>query len=647
VHIWPSEEPHRQHSWKQIEYSLKSRVGQVSGRAYLGLRNRDWLQADAQSVAPVLVVPFHRIGNENALAAVNPIHLDAYLAARRSAAFHGRLTSYPLSFDWALRNCGDILRPLLRPLALLLASTFCAAGADLVGSQACAACHAAIYKSFVRTPMSQSSGRVGTDEPKERFDRTAFRDSSGVFAYRVGQEAGKYFFEFRQQRTREPIQGRRQLEYFVGSGAAARSYLLNVDGFLYEAPVAYYSKPASWNSAPGYAEFDYPYLTRPILPGCLECHASVIQKIPGTQNAYDSPPFQEGGVACERCHGPGSDHISTGKPMVNPAKLAGAERDSICAQCHLSGEIRVPKPGKDEGSFRPGELLGDSLAVFVRAGAPSALRVTSHVENLAQSACKRASGEKLWCGTCHDPHSVPSANEKATYFRNKCLSCHQTSNCRAARSERRANGDNCTACHMPGNPPSDVDHVVFTDHSIRRRPARPTGPSGSPRADADLVLFEGGQASTRDLGLAYAMVGLRENNAAYIERAFGLLQKAAAQGPADAPALAYLAQFYRDRKDDAHALPLYEQAVRMDPDQSVAIAALGAYQMQFGQVDRAIELWNRALAINPALLLARTNLAAALLRSGRPEQARATLQKALEFNPSFQPAKDLLNRIAK
>jgi len=489
--------------------------------------------------------------------------------------------------------------------------------------------------------MAHSSGRAGTGEPKESFDRNEFRDSHGAFRYHVVQEGGTYFFDFRQQGTKEPIQGRRQLEYFVGSGAAARSYLMRVDGFLYEAPVAYYSNSASWNSAPGYAGFDYPYLTRPILPGCLQCHASAIQPIHGTQNAYDSPPFREGGVACERCHGPGSDHISAGKPMVNPARLRAAERDSICEQCHLSGEIRVPKPGKDEGAFNPGERLGNFLTVFVRAGTPSSMRVTSHVENLAQSACKKASGEKLWCGTCHDPHSVPDENEKAAYFRNKCLSCHQASDCRGARATREANGDSCTACHMPRNPPSDVEHVVFTDHSIRRRPATT---AGSPPADTTLVPFEG-EAGTRDLGLAYAMVGRREENATHIERALHLLEETAAHGTADAQALAYLAEFYRDRKDDARALPLYQQAWRMDPTQAAVAAALGAYRMQYGHVDEAIDFWNRALAINPTMLLVRANLAAALLRTGRAGQAQSTLRKALEFNPSFQPAKDLLRGI--
>ena len=492
--------------------------------------------------------------------------------------------------------------------------------------------------------MANGSGRVGTGAQRELFDRAEFRDSGGAFTYRVGREAGRYFFDFQQQGTKQPVEGRRQLEYFVGSGAAARSYLLSYEGFLYEAPVAYYGNSASWKASPGHAAIDYPYLTRPISPGCLVSHASGIQQIPGTQNAYASHPIHEAGVSCELFHGPGSDHIAAGKPMVNPAKLATAERDSICEQCHLSGEIRVAKSGKDDLAFRPGDRLADDLTVFVRSGSPSLLTVTSHAEDLAQSACRRASGEKLWCGTCHDPHSVPAANEKAAFFRGKCLSCHQTSDCRAPQPTRRANGDNCVTCHMPRNPPSDIEHVVFTDHAIQKR-ARP--PGGSLPSDAALVPFGGGTASTRDLGLAYAMVGKREHNSIYIERAFRLLQQTVASGRADAPVLAYLAEFYRDRKDDSHALPLYEEAWRLDANQSAVAAAIGAYEMQRGDTEQAIRFWNKALAISPALVLVRINLANALMRTGRTEEAQATLRQALEFQPSFQEARDLLNRLTK
>jgi hypothetical protein len=531
--------------------------------------------------------------------------------------------------------------------ALLLAIAISADGAESVGSQVCASCHAAIYRSFMRTPMAQSSGLVGTQGSKEQFDRAEFRDSSGAFAYTVGQDAKGYYFNFRQQgkpTTPKPIEGRRALDYFVGSGAAARSYITNVDGFLYEAPVSYYSRSASWDSAPGIAQLDYPYLTRPILQGCLQCHASGIRRIAGTQNAYASPPFSEGGLACERCHGPGSEHIASGKPMVNPAKLVPAARDSICEQCHLSGEIRVPKMGKDEPVLNPGDRLTDSLTVFVRSGSEAQLRVTSHAENLAQSVCKRMSGEKLWCGSCHDPHSVPSPAEKATYFRGKCLTCHQTSSCKAAQSLRQTNGDNCVACHMPRNPTSDVDHVVFTDHAI---PRRPLPPSALPSPIADLVPFGGGEASARDLGLAYVMVALREGNAVYRERAFRLLQAAVAQGIRDPQTLLYLAQLYRDRSDDAHARPLYEEVWRKDREQYAAGAALGAYQMQAGNLEEAVRLWRQTLAISPALVLVRQNLAVALWRTGHADEAQATLRQALEFNPTFQPAKDLLNQIVK
>jgi predicted CXXCH cytochrome family protein len=330
--------------------------------------------------------------------------------------------------------------------------------------------------------------------------------------------------------------------------------------------------------------------------------------------------------------------------MQNPAKLAPAARDSICAQCHLSGEVRVSRPGKESRTLTAGGLLADDLTVFVRAGSPSDLRVTSHVENLAQSACKRASGDKLWCGTCHDPHTTPEPREKAAYFRGKCLSCHQTQDCHAAADIRRANGDSCAACHMPRGPTSDIQHVVFTDHSIR---SKPSGSGAAPASDSELVPYPSFTATTRDLALAYAVVALRDHNTADRERAFLLLKQAAEQGTADPQALAYLAEFYRDAKDNAHALPIYQQVWLMDKSQYAVAAALGAYQMQSGNLSAAIQLWREALALNPAMTLVRVNLAQALLRTGNLSEAKVTLEKALQLNPASPEARDLLSQISR
>src|SRR5262249_46980908 len=150
------------------------------------------------------------------------------------------------------------------------------------------------------------------------------------------------------------------------------------------------------------------------------------------------------------------------------------------------GEVRVAKPGKDGKGMIPGGLLADDLTVFVRAGFSSELRVTSHVENLDQSACKRASGDKLWCGTCHDPHTVPEPAQKAADFRGKCLSGHKSKDSKAAREASQANGDACTMCHMPRGAASDIKHVVFPDHSIRRKPA---GSGAPPSPDSALVPY--------------------------------------------------------------------------------------------------------------------------------------------------------------
>jgi len=549
---------------------------------------------------------------------------------------------YCWHFRWMGSRAAISLRAMLRRFALILLAmcgAFAAEGADFVGNKACAPCHAAIYRAYLRTPMAQSSGKVGTEDPKESFDNAEFRDSGGAFSYRVSLD---YRFEFTQQGARQPIAGVRSLAYFVGSGAAARTFLIDEGGFLFESPVTYYRESASWKASPGFEGVDYPYLTRPVVPGCLQCHASGMQPRALTLNGYATPPFLENGVSCERCHGPGSDHVAKGARMLNPAKLASAARDSVCAQCHLSGEVRVAKPGKEGRALNAGALLADDLTVFVRAGSPAELRVTSHVENLAQSACKRASGDKMWCGTCHDPHTMPEPGAKAAYFRGKCLSCHQVQDCHAAQAARSANGDNCVECHMPRGQTSDIQHVVFTDHSIRRKPF---GSGVAPASDSELVPYPSYTATTRDLALAYAVVALRDHNTADRERAFPLLKQAAPQGTADSVALAYLAEFYRDAKDDAHALPIYEQVWRVDKSQYAVAAALGAYRMQRGNFSEAIRFWREALALNPAMVLVRVNLAQALLRTGNAPAARAELELALRFNPASTEARDLLSQV--
>ena len=415
-----------------------------------------------------------------------------------------------------------------RMVALIACSPFTAAmGApDGAATRECAPCHRAIYEGYSQTPMAQSSGRVGSGLIRESFDNAIFDHAPSGFRYRVVRNDGHYFVEF--GKPDGTLRGSKALPYYVGSGATARSYLLEADGFLFCAPVAGATARAkSGILRPSTKPTPIRISRASVAPGCLTCHASFLTLARGTQNRYGTPPFGQDvdsmrtmpwsrrSAHPENAGFCGGAAIPGGA-IVNPAKLAPDLRDSVCAQCHLAGEVRVMRPGHDWQSFQAGQRLSDSMTVFVRANASAGMKVTSHVENLAQSGCKRGSGDRLWCGTCHDPHTVPKASERVAWFRQKCLTCHDTAACKETKAIRAARHDDCTSCHMPKSQVADAQHVVYTDHSIPRRPRGSVAPTAPP---ADLVVFGGARAQPRDAALAYGILASRTQTAADRARA--------------------------------------------------------------------------------------------------------------------------------
>ena len=544
--------------------------------------------------------------------------------------------------------CAGIARDSMRWI-MLLGLAVAAAAQTGMGSAVCGTCHAAIYQSYRTTPMARSARKLPSGGAPERFDHASFSHHSSGFEYRVSLKNSQYTMEFTKAGG---ASGVKTLAYAIGSGTRAFSYLLEEDGFLYEAPVAYYAASNSWGLEPGYDGYSYPYLTRPIAPGCLACHASSVQAMPLTLNRYGSPAFLEGGVSCERCHGNGAKHVAQmrsgsaaqGSQILNPAKLAPPRRDSICEQCHLTGEVRVMRAGADWQTYQPGGLLSESLAAFVRSKASAGMRVTGHVENLALSACKRKSGDRLWCGSCHDPHVEPALAQASSIFRRRCLTCHADKPCTEKQAARNRVHDDCIGCHMPKSRATDAQHVVLTDHSIPRRPHR----EGAIRANADeseLEPFSGAPAPARELALAYAIAAVGKPAGPDRSRALSLLERVVQERPNDVEVLLYLAEIYRNDGKNDRARPLYERAIRLDPGQVTASVGLGGILMEGGDYAQAIRLWNDALAKNAGLELVRLNLSVALLRVGDRAAAEANLRKALDLNPAFRPALDLLQKL--
>ena len=525
-------------------------------------------------------------------------------------------------------------------------------GPGYVGSSACAACHAQIYERYLATPMGRSSGRAGSGSFQEEMSASEFSHTLSGVRYEVSKQPEGFTLAYNQKQPAgaPEIRGTQQLKYFIGSGNVGRSYLFSMMGFLFQAPVSYYARSRKWDMAPGYQQQSELFLMRPVEAECLECHASGVQPIPGTQNGYRDVPFLEGRISCERCHGPGRSHIAghtsgqsvSPQEIVNPAKLEARPRDSVCAQCHLLGESRIIKAGRSLSLFAPGERLSDYAASFVwNSKNVAGLKATSHYEKLWQSRCKQSSGDRLWCGTCHAVHSPPIPQESGEFFRQKCLSCHQSRDGRGPAKLRETRGDQCTSCHMPKAQSLEAEHSVFTDHSIPRV-VRGQRVVTEADAESELVSFWGDKAEPRELGLAYAQLGVRLQDKKRVVRAVELLKAAEAQAQADGSVLLQLGYASDQLGNSEEAISYYQRARQQDPSQTVASVNLGNHLAMKGQTREAIVLWEEALSRNPGLESARINIATAYLQQGDPNSAEKTLRKALEMNPALKSAWRLL-----
>lgn len=418
-------------------------------------------------------------------------------------------------------------------------------------------------QSYAATGMGRSVSRPGEEartRGKGKHNRQEWEVASrdGTLTHRVGSE------------TRTP-------EWAVGSGHEGKSYLWRVGDSFFQSPLAWYSRRGAWDLSPGYgmgATIDF---LRPITADCLGCHTGESRPVKGTLNRYKPvDPIPLPGIHCGRCHGDGEAHIRDGRRgnIVNPARLAPRERDSVCEQCHLSGAARVPLPGKSFADFRPGMALEQVFSVYLPV-AETGFKVVSHAEQLAQSECAKASGEKLWCGSCHDTHREPAGSN----FRERCVSCH---------AQTQPHGDDCAGCHMPRTNARDGGHTAFTDHRIRK-------PGGAKAAESPVTGLRAWREPApewraRGLGLAYAGVG-------ELEKAYPLLRGAAGDGEAQSA----LGLIYLRGGKSAEAVAVLERAAKAEPENSTRRLNLAAALLAAGQRGRAGEEARRAMAIEPRM----------------------------------------------
>jgi Flp pilus assembly protein TadD len=535
------------------------------------------------------------------------------------------------------------------------------------GDASCAACHPDQSEAFHHHPMSRSLAAVAIAGPMEHYDASAGDPFAREgYQFSVERRDGKVI----HRDLRRDAQGRiitefaTEIAFAIGSGARGRTYLVQWDGFLFQSPISWFSNQSTWDLTPGFHAQEH--FDRPAQVQCLFCHCNQVEPVPHTLNRYRVPIFRGESIGCERCHGPGELHVlqrergvapdKIDDTIVNPRRLEPGLRDSVCHQCHLQGESRILRRGRELFQYRPGLPLDAFVSVFLRAPEfTDNQKAGSHGAQMAVSRCYQASSGALGCISCHDAHRLPPPQTKAEFYRERCLQCHSDRPCALPEATRRARlaSDDCTTCHMPRAASSNIAHTAVTDHRILRRADRPSKarpPSPSRRGAMPLVLFHQGQAGpdnpelARDLGLALAELGadyreLRKGSGAL---ALPLLETAVDQHPDDVAAWEGkgLALGWLDRKEEA--LLAFDQALALVPAREAALTYAGTFAQELGRMDAAAGYWERAVGMSPWSSQYRLQLASAWARRSDWAPAVQEAETALRLNPGSEAIRTLL-----
>ena len=372
------------------------------------------------------------------------------------------------------------------------------ANVGFVDDKQCGSCHQDKYQSFQHVGMAKSFKDPAIEHFIEDFSAKPFYHAPSKRYYQIKpqtENSNNLVFERYQLDTdgNKINVFTREVAHLIGSGNKTRSYFYRNDiGELYLLPISWYTGLNAWQMSPGFEKSEHMGVSRQVTRECMFCH-NALPEVPKDSDwhfqAQTFPQKLPQGIGCQRCHGPGGQHIKTvqsGKAslkdihnsIVNPAKLGVEERDSVCLQCHLLPAVGLPgvrKYEKPEYSFRAGEALKDFL-VHVEVDDANVSRderfeINHHGYRLRRSECFTKSAGKLTCINCHNPHQKVPQAQRAKHYAKACLACHQQDKQEHPQTADKDKPlDDCVSCHMPQRRTQDVVHAVMTDHNIGKYP---------------------------------------------------------------------------------------------------------------------------------------------------------------------------------
>lgn len=537
-----------------------------------------------------------------------------------------------------------------------------------VGNAACVACHQEQNQSYEHTAHRHALAEIKLSE----------EPAPGSYLHTTSNRKYEVVHDPEHQKLihRESVIGSHSPEltqehavrYVIGSGHHSRTYLLELDDYLIESPITWYTNQSQYAMSPGYDRLAHGSFERIADVNCLMCHAGEVSAANG--NSF-KPSIHQQTIGCESCHGPGEVHLRKHQSknsvvvagedlsIVNPRRLSREANESVCANCHLRGSAAVTLPGKLITSFRPGMLLRDCRVDYQLAESDGGMKVVGHVEQMHLSECYTKS-DTMTCTTCHDPHSMVSKVERQKFYMDKCQSCH-SSGCPSPADVRlsKVPDNNCVVCHMPQSP-TDIPHFAFTHHRIglhKSTADKPVTQTKHERAGKLTPVFPRNSSAAldkRNLGLAYFELADSEAPPQivqeYLSRAESLLLETYNSPLRDGEVESVLARLSWERHDLRSAIQLSQSALRHPTIGSRArlnsLFILGESQLQlqdYSQATQNLQTLVKERRLYTDWLL----LTLCYSRTGRLDEAARCLQKAIEINPVRREAQEMLIEVYK